>query len=124
MNAGELEDAPHGAVGREGEPQLHLARASSLMSRQEVADAPPGRRQIVGAVGQISVDGPGAIGSAAVQLLRSPGACVTAVCATENVELVQGLDAGRGIDYTAGNFTSPVCRPDRARTYEVCNRRR
>lgn len=39
MNAGELEDAPHGAIGRDGEPQLHLARASSLMSQQEVADA-------------------------------------------------------------------------------------
>jgi hypothetical protein len=74
-------------------------------------------------VGQIPADGPGAIGSAAVQLLKSPGACVTAVCATENVELVKGLDAGRGIDYTAGDLTSPACRPDRARTYGVCGRR-
>ena len=36
MNAGELEDAPHGAVGKEGELQLHLARASSLMSQTGV----------------------------------------------------------------------------------------
>ena len=31
MNAGGLEDAPHGAIGRDGEPQLHLARASSML---------------------------------------------------------------------------------------------
>jgi NADPH:quinone reductase-like Zn-dependent oxidoreductase len=47
----------------------------------------------------------GAIGSAAVQLLRRLGADVTAVCDTENVELVRGLGAGRVIDYTAEDFT-------------------
>jgi NADPH:quinone reductase-like Zn-dependent oxidoreductase len=47
----------------------------------------------------------GAIGSAAVQLLRSLGVGVTAVCAAENVELVKGLGADRVIDYTAGDFT-------------------
>jgi NADPH:quinone reductase-like Zn-dependent oxidoreductase len=47
----------------------------------------------------------GAIGSAAVQLLRRLGADVTAVCDTEHVELVRGLGAGRVIDYTAEDFT-------------------
>jgi NADPH:quinone reductase-like Zn-dependent oxidoreductase len=47
----------------------------------------------------------GAIGSAAVQLLKHLGANVTAVCDTEHVELVRGLGAGRVIDYLAEDFT-------------------
>ena len=43
----------------------------------------------------------GAIGSAAVQLLKSLDAHVTAVCATEHLALVQRLGADRVIDYTA-----------------------
>jgi NADPH:quinone reductase-like Zn-dependent oxidoreductase len=47
----------------------------------------------------------GAIGSAAVQLLKSLGAHVTAVCATEHLALVERLGADRVIDYRAVDFT-------------------
>jgi NADPH:quinone reductase-like Zn-dependent oxidoreductase len=48
----------------------------------------------------------GAIGSAAVQLVKSLGATVTGVCDTKNLRLVTGLGADRVIDYTAADFTT------------------
>ena len=54
----------------------------------------------------------GAIGSAAVQLLKHLGAKVTAVCASEHLELVRGLGADRVIDYTAEDFTKDEQRYD------------
>ena len=47
----------------------------------------------------------GAIGSAAVQLLKYLGVVVTAVCNTKNVALVKNLGADRVIDYQTENFT-------------------
>jgi NADPH:quinone reductase-like Zn-dependent oxidoreductase len=55
----------------------------------------------------------GAIGSAAVQLLKHLGAQVTAVCDTKHLELVRGLGADRVIDYTADDFTKDT------QTYDV-----
>jgi NADPH:quinone reductase-like Zn-dependent oxidoreductase len=54
----------------------------------------------------------GAIGSAAVQLLKQFRAKVTAVCDTEHVGLVKGLGADRVIDYTAQDFTRDTQRYD------------
>jgi NADPH:quinone reductase-like Zn-dependent oxidoreductase len=49
----------------------------------------------------------GAIGSAAVQLLKHWGANVTAVCNTKNVALIKSLGADTVIDYQTEDYTKP-----------------
>ncbi len=55
----------------------------------------------------------GAIGSAAVQLVKVLGASVTAVCDTKNIALVKSLGADVVIDYTKEDFTK------RSHTFDV-----
>ena len=54
----------------------------------------------------------GAIGSAAVQIIKSLGAQLTAVCTREHVDLVAGLGADRVIDRTITDFTADNKRYD------------
>lgn len=54
----------------------------------------------------------GAIGSAAVQIAKSLGANVTAVCGTAHVALVESLGADRVIDYRTTDFTKDEQRYD------------
>ena len=85
------------APGTEGSHYaLSLIRTAKLQSGQDVL--------VNGATG--------AIGSAAVQLLKTMGAEVTAVCAAEHMELVRGLGADRVIDHTAEDFTRDERRYD------------
>ncbi|MGJ6967610.1 NAD(P)-dependent alcohol dehydrogenase [Streptosporangium sp. G11] len=93
---GALAIMPEGLTYEEAAPStegshyaLTIIRAARVRSGQDVL--------VYGATG--------AIGSAAVQLLKSLGAGVTAVCDTKNVELVRGLGADRVVDYTAEDFT-------------------
>jgi len=68
---------------------LYIIRSSKIQRSQHVL--------VYGATG--------AIGSAAVQLLKHFGTIVTAVCNTRNVELVKSLGADFVIDYQTQDFT-------------------
>lgn len=54
----------------------------------------------------------GSIGTAAVQLAKSVGATVSAVCSTANVELLRSLGADHVIDYKREDFTQSKQRYD------------
>jgi NADPH:quinone reductase-like Zn-dependent oxidoreductase len=54
----------------------------------------------------------GGVGTFAVQIAKSFGADVTAVCSTRNVDLVRSIGADRVIDYTKEDFTQAAQRYD------------
>jgi len=98
-----------------------LATMPAHLSFEEAAPSTEGshyalamiRKAKVGRGQDVLVNGAtGAIGSAAVQLLKQLGATVTAVCGPEHLELVRGLGADRVIDYTAQDFTRDPQRYD------------
>lgn len=54
----------------------------------------------------------GGVGTYAVQIAKTLGATVTAVCSTRNVEMVSALGADNVIDYTEADFVSSGVRYD------------
>lgn len=103
LESGPLATIPAGMSAVDAAPTTEGAHYA--LSCLEAVDIGPGDDALVyGATG--------AIGSAAVQLLKHRGATVTAVCDTRGVGLATSLGADVVIDYTAEDFTQTDSRFD------------
>ena len=82
-----------------------IAGITALQALRDKADVQPGQRVLINGAS-------GGVGTFAVQLAKSFGAEVTAVCSPRNVDLVRSLGADRVVDYTQEDFTRLGVRHD------------
>ena len=85
-------------VSFEEAASVPIAAITALQALRDHGHVQPGQKVLINGAS-------GGVGTFAVQLAKSLGADVTAVCSTRNVEQTRSLGADRVVDYTQEDFT-------------------